>query len=160
MNSIESEPKITVQVLTDADTEKYFALIDSNRDYFGNFDNLPRDKYPTLESVHETLVQPSKTRWGIFIGSKLIGSINLMSTDVPEVGEIGYITAEAYAGQGYTTDAVRRVVKEIPRDYKSLIATINPANEASRRVLLKVGFVFNHTDEKGDSVYRLTRASS
>ena len=158
MNPIESEPQITLRPLTEADATAYFALIDSNRDYFADFDNMPRDKYSTLESVREALVQPSKTRWGMFIGNQLIGSINFKPTDVPEVGEIGYLIAEAFAGKGHTTDAVRKAVKEISDNYKVLVAITNPANDASQRVLVKSGFVFSHKNEGGDQVYRLERS--
>lgn len=157
MNSIESEPNVTLRPLTEADAVAYFALIDSNREYFANFDNMSPDKYPTVESVREALAEPSKTRWGMFIGNQLIGSINLKPTDVPGVGEIGYIMAEAFARRGHTTDAVRKAVREIPGDYTALIATTNPANMASQRVLLKSGFVFTHDNEEGEHVYRLER---
>jgi len=93
----------------------------------------------------------------MFIGNQLIGSINLKPTDIPEVGEIGYLIAESFAGKGYTTDAVKKAVKEIPYIYKTLIAITDPANEASQRVLVKSGFVFSHKNEEGDHVYRLVR---
>ena len=147
----------SLRELTSADAPSYFNLIDGNREYFAQFDNVPRDKYPSIESVVDMLAQPQKKRWGMFVGEQLIGAVNLKPTDDPSVGEVGYLTAEAFTGKGYTTQALKEVLQRIPGSFRSLIAVTDPANEASQRVLEKTGFVFSHTNGKGDPVYRLER---
>ncbi len=141
------------------DAAAYFDLVQNNREYFSNFDNMSPDKYPTVESVEEALGQSEKKRWGMFEGNTLIGSVSLKPTDSPDVGEIGYLIAKGYAGRGYTTEAVKNVLNLIPDSYSALIAVTNPSNVGSERVLQKAGFVFTQTKEDGDSVYRLDRKS-
>ena len=57
---------------------------------------------------------------------------------------IGYVLSSAYHGQGYTCEAVERVVKhlrEFPDVYR-IWALTHEKNRPSQRVLQKAGFVF------------------
>ncbi len=153
----EAAPSFTMRELSVEDAAAYFDLIQNNREYFSNFDNMSPDKYPTVESVVGALAQSKKKRWGIFEGDALIGSVSIKPTDSPDVGEIGYLIAKDYSGRGYATEAVKNVLGLIPDSYSAVIAVTNPSNVGSERVLQKAGFVLSQTNDQGHSVYRLDR---
>ncbi|UOQ43559.1 GNAT family N-acetyltransferase [Halobacillus salinarum] len=74
---------------------------------------------------------------------KVIGNIEMNIHDWDGVGEIGFIIHPRYWGSGYATEAALLMLKysfetcELHRVY----ATCDPANEASARVLDKIGMV-------------------
>lgn len=64
------------------------------------------------------------------------------------IHELGFHLRKAFWGQGYATEAARAVI-----DYafgtlgvRGLFAGHNPANETSRRLLLKLGFRYTHDE--------------
>ncbi|HEV7652195.1 MAG TPA: GNAT family N-acetyltransferase [Actinophytocola sp.] len=55
--------------------------------------------------------------------------------------ELGFTLARAYQGQGYATEAVRCVLDRVFQEgVRTVIAEFDPPNEASRRLLERVGF--------------------
>jgi len=58
------------------------------------------------------------------------------------VGELGYWLARAHWRQGYANEAATAAIEAATRhpEIRRLVATIDPENEASRRVLAKAGF--------------------
>lgn len=66
-----------------------------------------------------------------------VGGPDLPDADI----EIGYFLRRSAWGKGYATEAARRLIRfafeETPLD--EVVAVIDPANNASRRVLLKAG---------------------
>jgi RimJ/RimL family protein N-acetyltransferase len=73
---------------------------------------------------------------GVFIGWVLLGSLE----ELPDV-EIGYRLSRAFWGQGYATEAGRRLADHAFRDLMvgHLIAVVHPQNLASVRVTEKLG---------------------
>lgn len=83
-------------------------------------------------------------------GDELIGCVGLTKTPNNGGAEIGYWVGQRYWGNGYATEAIRRVV-----DYAFghlrlpvLEATVVPVNKASHRVLAKVGFLATDVREE------------
>lgn len=72
--------------------------------------------------------------------SRLIGCIGLQKT--PEGPELGYWIGRQFWGMGYATEAAGRMVRLAFETYRLpwLIASAVTVNEASHRVLEKVGF--------------------
>ena len=68
----------------------------------------------------------------------------------PEQGiyEIGFHLHKAYWGQGLAAEAARGVMEHAFRrlNIAALFAGHNPANQASRKVLLKLGFTYTHDE--------------
>jgi RimJ/RimL family protein N-acetyltransferase len=144
MENMERDPNIELRPLSVNDAEAYFRFMDENRAFFANFNNTPADKYPDVESVRVALSDPVKLRWGLYQDGELVGTINLKPWKTEErVGEIGYLVAENKSGQGIATKAVRDVIELNKDRYESFIATVDPLNEASVRVLQKAGFVID-----------------
>ena len=113
------------------------------------------DGVKTLEWVEYTIREWRKDycergygKWAVVTqdGSQLLGYCGLENLDMDGKQEvaIGYRLARPYWGQGYASEAVIAV-----RDFglnalglKRLVATIDPSNTASIRVVQKAGFVY------------------
>ena len=72
----------------------------------------------------------------------LVGTISLRFVDHPFVGDVGYWLAEDAWGRGYATDANRLVAHLAFRHLSAtaLVAEVFHGNDASARVLEKVGY--------------------
>ena len=77
----------------------------------------------------------------------LIGCIGLQKT--PEGPELGYWIGKSFWGNGYGTEAAERMVRLAFETYRlpRLIASAVTINDASHRVLEKIGFVISGTGE-------------
>ena len=66
----------------------------------------------------------------------------------PRVYELGFHLRKIYWGQGLAVEAARAVIEYAftTLDAASLFAGHHPANEASRRVLIKLGFRYTHDE--------------
>lgn len=78
----------------------------------------------------------------VFLNNKPIGFVGLKVTD--NSGEISYIFDSDYIGSGYATECVLKLIdigfNELGLDY--LYANTLEDNIASKKVLLKTGFIF------------------
>lgn len=88
-----------------------------------------------------------KVKWGIFAqqaDDQLLGIIEIFDMN-PKVNAvtIGYYSAEAHWGKGITTAAVKMLVDFLFEEVRvnRIQAEVMPVNEASKKVLLKNGFV-------------------
>ena len=143
-NSQERLTEIKLKQMSINDAGAYFKLINDNRDYFANFNNLPINKYINLEEVEKTLLKNNdKIIFGIYLEKKLIGTINITPLTRPtriKIALIGYLIAKKYAGKGNGTKALLQLDKLIAKKYDRFMATTHPNNIASQRVLEKAGF--------------------
>ncbi|MEJ2763526.1 GNAT family N-acetyltransferase [Photobacterium sp. MCCC 1A19761] len=65
---------------------------------------------------------------------------------------IGYVIAEPYWGKGLATEAMQGLIKHLTHSAPQVqfIAGIDPVNAASRKVLEKLGFGYDHTQAEID----------
>lgn len=94
---VSKDGQVTLRQLTLEDVEELFALIDRNRDHLSQFGDDTATKYPTVESVRESIEKPKNPKRMRFairnIQGQIVGSINLTSDDDnPERGEVGYLS--------------------------------------------------------------------
>lgn len=75
---------------------------------------------------------------------KLIGACGFNRTEEPGELELVFHFAKAFWGKGYATEATRGCLAYAARMLRprKIIAGCHPNNEASKQVLLKVGFTF------------------
>jgi RimJ/RimL family protein N-acetyltransferase len=77
------------------------------------------------------------------LGDGIIGdlAVHLMQAD-PRQAYLGYTFARAYWGQGYATEAVRRLLDHLFRDLglHRVVAECDVLNDASQRLLERLGF--------------------
>ncbi|MFJ8531566.1 GNAT family N-acetyltransferase [Bacillus sp. NPDC094106] len=89
----------------------------------------------------------SRIKWGIFQknqSDKLVGIIESMDFNQKvNMVSIGYFLAEEYWGKGIATESVHRLVKFLFEkvNVNRIQAEVMPANEVSKKVLLKNGFI-------------------
>ena len=94
----------------------------------------PADAQAFLNLCRET--RPDVQRFAITRNGGLIGGIGV------EAGEIGYWLAEAQWGKGYATEAAQAVTDHAfeVMGLERMVARYRLGNEASRRILLGLGF--------------------
>lgn len=89
----------------------------------------------------------SRIKWGIFQknqSDKLVGIIESMDFNQKvNMVSIGYFLAEEYWGRGIATESVHMLVKFLFEkvNVNRIQAEVMPANEVSKKVLLKNGFI-------------------
>ena len=96
-------------------------------------ERITRDKLGTAILL-PLPVEEDDTNWDLVVGDEL-----------PDCEiEIGYILKRSAWGKGYATEAAKRLLKFAfeGTSLEELVATIDPENTASRRVLEKCGLVY------------------
>ncbi|MDO8619586.1 MAG: GNAT family N-acetyltransferase [Candidatus Daviesbacteria bacterium] len=131
-----------------ADAEEIFKLIDRNREHLSQHGEDTAEKYPDLESVRESILQPAdpkrlrfaiRDRQGIFLGG-----INLTpDKDNPQRGEVGYYLGSEATGKGYVTRAMELLSNYAfnTLQYLELYCLVAETNTPSIRVMQRAGFV-------------------
>jgi [ribosomal protein S5]-alanine N-acetyltransferase len=101
----------------------------------------------TLIAEHDALIQDGSVLWwavALSPDGPAIGECDLSEIDRHHRrAEPGFMLARAYWGRGYATEAMRAVIGYGfgVLGLERLIARIHSSNDASRRVLEKLGFV-------------------
>jgi ribosomal-protein-alanine N-acetyltransferase len=106
-----------------------------------------------LSELRRRYAEPSFYEWGIRLKreKQLIGSISAFESGYETRWEVGYCIGKAYWNQGYTTEALKRVLAYLSEEcgiksFRTLHAKSNPASGA---VMTKAGFRYME-----DGVYR------
>lgn len=123
-------------------------------------DGQPQDRATTAKWITNAAGSLPRTGLGsrgvvLTATGELIGWAGLVARDGEPNPELIYGFAKDHWGKGYATEAARAVLET--RDGRSVDATIDPDNAASRRVLDKLGFrpVGLEADEDGLPTLRL-----
>lgn len=129
------------------DAEEIFALIDGSRGHLSQSGDETSDKYPTLETVRESIEHPKNPQRLRFAirnrQGKLVGSINLTpDEDNPAKGEIGYYLSAEFQKQGYMRRAVQLLTEYGLGNlgYETIYGDVTEGNAASANVLMKAGY--------------------
>lgn len=142
-----SDGEVILRQFTPQDAEEIFALIDRNRDHLSQHGENTADKYPTLESVRESIENPknpNRLRFAIRNrDGRFIGSINLTpDEDNAKQAEVGYYLGEEFSKQGYMGRALEMVTNYGFQnlEYETIYGDVAETNIASSNVLLKAGY--------------------
>jgi len=136
-------PDVTLRQLKLNDAPAYFELVNSSRDHLAEFERETADKYPTLESVENSLITPEnerKLRFGITVIDTLVGTINLTPGYRETAATVGYWVGERFTRRGYATTALRALVEHYEETYRTMYAHVEPENVTSMRVLKRANF--------------------
>ena len=123
------------------DAPAYFEAVDANRVHLSQFGDTTADKYTDLQSVVDSLEQPTdpdKLLMGIWDGENFVGAISL--TPIEDGAEIGYWLDGHHTGHGYATLAVKALGSYAAKRYPQVYANVIEGNETSSRVLQRAGF--------------------
>lgn len=148
---IEGPEGITLKQLIPEDALSYFNLIKYKSDHLRQYGDRTADKYPTVDSVRQSIESPKPDRWrfGIWSGETMVGSINLDTVEDSTRPEVGYWIGAEHIGHGYAGRAVRTIIPfafGLP-GAERLFAQVHRDNVASRKTLEKCGFIL--TDDDG-----------
>lgn len=142
-------PRLALDRITDQDLETIFVLR-SDSQVLAYINKTPAtsmaEAQQFLQIIDDALVSNAGITWGIFLKGtqQLIGTIALWRI-VPQhmYAEIGYSLVPAYFRKGIMQEAIKEVIIygfEVMKLHR-IEANINPANEASRALLLRNGFI-------------------
>jgi RimJ/RimL family protein N-acetyltransferase len=79
--------------------------------------------------------------WAVEFENKMIGHAELKQTNntTDNELEVVYLLYKNYQGKGFMTEILKELNEYAKRSGKKMIATVNPENEKSVRVLVKTG---------------------
>ncbi|MEK5232190.1 GNAT family protein [Lysinibacillus sp. FSL K6-0232] len=145
-----SSANLELKKIEDAHIEELFAIYD-NDNVFEFCGIIPKHNRQTVQKMighfERDYQKKSRIKWGIFEKSqqeKLVGIIEAMDFQQKiNMVTIGYYLAEDAWGKGIATEAVATIVKFLLEEVQinRIQAEVMPLNEASKKVLVKNGFL-------------------
>lgn len=140
-------PNVVLRDTIDADLEPLFEFqADPEASAMAAFPS--RDMPAFRENQAKIRATPSAIQQTIVADGEVVGWIS--SWDASDERLVGYWIGRDHWGRGYATAALRAFV-EVDRR-RPLRAYVAEHNAASRRVLEKCGFVFDHSERADDGV--------
>jgi len=158
----EDDSVLLMELIPD-DAESYFQLVNSDRQHLSQHGDDTASKYPSVDSVRESILQPknpSKYRFGIWDGDIMVGSDNLTPVDSHRA-ELGSWIAKKYIGNRYAGRG-RKLLVEFAFSQLQLdevFCEITTGNVASRKSVERSGFTLTG-EHDGKWTYTLKRYQS
>lgn len=151
--------RLSLRQFTPTIARDVFDLIDRNRGHLSQFGDETAEKYPSYESLLESIVNPKNPKRLRFAmrnsEGAVVGSINLTpDSDNPKKGEVGYYLGSEYQGMGFAADATK-LLSEFAfakLGYTEIYAKIHPDNKGSQKVVAKAGYKETGTKD-GDLLF-------
>jgi RimJ/RimL family protein N-acetyltransferase len=150
---------IVLRQLGPEDAQRYFDLVDYDREHFKNVGEPTADNYKTVEAVRRSIINPKwedtdKVRFGIWENGIMVGSINYKPLDKTTV-ELGYWVGKEYVGHAYASKAVQTLVPHLfSQGWRWVEAWAAVGNDASRKTLHKAGFTEYPEPDKGQGLVK------
>lgn len=145
-----SSDNLVLKKIEDEHLQEVFAIYD-NEKVFEYCGIIPKHNIQTVGKMighfDRDYQKKNRVKWGIFQKSHsdtLVGIIEAMDFNQKvNMVTIGYFFAEDYWGKGLATNAVKILVKFLFEEVNinRIQAEVMPLNEASKKVLLKNGFL-------------------
>ncbi|MFD9074265.1 GNAT family N-acetyltransferase [Streptomyces lasiicapitis] len=135
-------PDLVLRELTAQDADAYYALLDRNREHLSRLGDYQAESRATPEWVREHLDEdPGGLRYGIRLGGRLIGRVDLIAVDPPRYGT-GYWLDEAHVGAGHATAACAALYGYAARALGAtdIYAGVTRGNDRSVALLARLGF--------------------
>ena len=147
-----------------------------NSDCSDLYDYLSRDEvvyyepYQPIsyeEAIAETLKRMQNSAFhAVTLNNKVIGNLYLEKGDY-DTWEFGYVFHNDYWGMGYAFESAQALIQQAFFQFNArrIIACCNPLNEASWRLLEKLGFrregtliknIYFNTNQQGDPIWQDT----
>lgn len=149
MHSLTINAELKLSELDESDAPILYKLVQKNRTHLARLGD-----YNDLVDLPETGIQdhleidPNQIKFGIYLKRTLIGTVSLI-TYRPNIFGLGYWIDFDQATKGYTTEAVRAVVDfaRQRQNAREIWAGVSPKNEASIRLVQRLGFKLARTQE-------------
>lgn len=138
------DDKILLRQYAEEDAKAIFSLIDESRKHLSQNDDETSDKYPDIETVRESIVDPpnrKKLRLGIWDKEVFVGSVNLTPLG-SGYAELGYWIGKRFLGNHYAAKASTALIRAAFKSGKTkiLIGEVAKTNSYSINVLSQLGF--------------------
>ena len=149
MFSYQINKNIKLKILEEREADQLFKLVDSNREYLGEF--LPFVAYTTevehsKKFIHSALQQFARGdgfHCGIWYDQKLVGVIGLHYLDlVNKRTSIGYYLAEDFQKKGIMTRSTKALIQYVYEEYdiNRIEIRMSTKNKKSRAIPIRLGF--------------------
>ena len=141
--------EITLRQFAPCDAPTIFSVIDRNRDWLSQHGDITASKYPTEESVYESIINPPnplRLRFGIITAGALVGTVNLtLDSDqslLYKRAEIGAWVGKEYSRKGYCRRSINGLVKYgfETLGLDEIWALVNKENQESISMITQAGF--------------------
>ncbi|HEX6686527.1 MAG TPA: GNAT family N-acetyltransferase [Candidatus Limnocylindrales bacterium] len=132
---------LVLKELTVADADIYYRILDGNREHLSRYGDYPDEADATIAWVADHLSRPAPDRYGIWLGRRLIGRVDLVHAAPPRYG-MGYWLSHDATGHGYATLACA-VLLDHARDRRGatdIFAGLTHGNQRSVALLQRLGF--------------------
>ncbi|MGG0188394.1 GNAT family N-acetyltransferase [Bacillus rhizoplanae] len=141
---------LVLKKIEDVHLQNVYAIYNNDKvfEYCGI---IPKHNMKTVSKMiqhfERDYIKQSRIKWGIFRKNEsdtLVGIIEAMDFNRKvNMVTIGYFLAEKYWGKGIAPEAVHAIVKFLFEEVhiNRIQAEVKPANEISKKVLLKNGFI-------------------
>lgn len=142
-----------------SDAEGMFALIDSQREYLGQwlpFIPFTRSADDSLAFIESVLSEPEENGnhvFAILVDGKFAGTIGLKDTDRINLRtEIGYWLGEQHQGRGIVTAAAREMCRLAfgPLGMNRVQIKCAVGNSKSSNIPKRLGFLYEGTERDGE----------
>jgi len=147
-------PNIQLRQFVPEDSRKIFQLIDTNREHLSRNGDVTSEKYPTEQSVLESITDPSnpdKLRMGIWHENDYVGTANLIPFGSERTAEIGVYLGSQYTGQGFMTIAAQALTEyAFEREIQRVFAFIAAENAESIALFQRLGYIEGKRAVEGD----------
>jgi len=131
-------------------TSRNFGTRSIIKDFFQQYANDPASLGQEEMEIWWSIIEQNS--------GELVGLNTIIEKDVEgqKAFDLGYFLLPTFWGQGYATEASRRVVAYAfgELELRSLIAIIDPGNQASQSVALKLGMRLEREVLRSDGVTR------
>ncbi|SFL75417.1 GNAT family N-acetyltransferase [Pelosinus propionicus] len=141
---------LVLKKIEDGDLQEIYEIY-SNDKVFEFCGIIPKHNIQTISNMishfERDYNKKSRIKWGIFqknMNNKLVGIIEAMDFNQKvDMVTIGYFLAQPYWGKRIASEAVSKLIEFLFEkvNVNRIQAEVMPANEISKKVLLKNGFV-------------------
>ena len=142
-------PNISLATLNPKLAKEHFELVDSNREFFGEWfgwvDNM-KSKQDSLNFIQSRIIKDSSSQSSIFhilYASKLVGQVGFVGIEVGGTnGEIGYWLDSNHNGKGIMIQCVKTIMRYGFEDLglNRIVIKAHVDNVRSQAVAKKLGF--------------------
>ena len=148
---------LVLVALNEHNSSALYELVQENRFHLtahGDYADLVAAPLEALEA-ELTGMTSHNLRFGIFLGQKLIGSMDLIPVAPPRYS-LGYWLAQSWTGRGYATAALRALLEYAIADLQAsdIFAGVTHGNQRSIAVLERAGFLPVESFEKYTRFHR------
>ena len=118
-----------------------------NKTYLVQVPTTPEEEHNLLERLIKICESDKHFAYGIYFKNKLIGFINSVIIEDKKI-EMGYFIDSNFWNQGFATEALSSVIKELFRiGFETVVCAHFKDNPASGRVMEKCGMIKNGITE-------------